>query len=192
MGHYRHGQDGHDAEITDSDADDRAKHRAAARSALPDPGPLAGRLAVGLVEALSGQRSPQQLAAWIHPDILTQLAAQFQRPAPPPLRPPKALRALPQEITPGVAEVAVVLHLGNEVRALGMRLEAHHGRWQAIQIAGLGLTTTTGERPRATSQPMPQLAAVLRRLSQPPGPPVASDPTTRPGRGPQPLRRRTL
>ncbi len=187
-GHYRHGQDGHDAEITEWDAADRAEHRAGTRSSLSDPGPLAGRLAVGLVETLSGQRPPRQLATWIHADILGQLAAQFQRPAPPLSRPPQVLRILPQEPTPGVAEVAVILQVGNEVRALGMRLEAHQDRWQATQIAGLGLTASVaaGGPPRAASQPMPQLTTVLRRLGQPLDHTADPNRTAHPERGPKP------
>ncbi|MGN6607437.1 MAG: Rv3235 family protein [Jatrophihabitans sp.] len=107
-------------------------------SVAGDPELWARRLLLGLSEYAAGRRPLHQLAPIVNPLLLRSLGANIDRARTAPgghwLR-GAAIRSL-RLSTPadGVAEVAAVLNAGRRVRAMALRLEVRHGRWQCVQL----------------------------------------------------------
>lgn len=109
----------------------------------PDPDSVRA-LALLVFEVIEGLRGIAQLGSLItlnaaHDLSSVRAARQEQRtvlrePAPPALR-PGAVRV--DRPTPGIAEVASVVHVGTRARAVAMRMEWLHQRWRATEIAVL-------------------------------------------------------
>ena len=108
------------------------------RSGLPDPVLWGRRLVVGMIETAGGRRPLPQLAALLSPSGANGLAADFDR-AGERSRPHWLHRATVRTVrasepAQGVAELCVVVDVGDRVRAIALRLEARHGRWVCTRI----------------------------------------------------------
>lgn len=114
----------------------------ASRSAVPAPeaGPWAGALARSTVEALLGIRPATQLEHWLTPELYDAVRRRAGLAArvlgKPVLRvPPRVLSTHPQwDPERQIAEVSVVLHDGDRVRAAAVQLEAFRGRWRGTVL----------------------------------------------------------
>lgn len=124
----------------------------ASRTALPDPGRLAGAVVLAAVEVLRGTRPLAQLARWLTPEMFEQLATRPDVGGPRPAGPARGATAGPGRPTPErrrpatvrsvrvcrvsarVAEVCVVLHDGERVRAAAARLVAHRQHWRVAVL----------------------------------------------------------
>jgi len=131
------------------EATDEDTERATPRALLPDPVPLARRLAQVVVEVVAGDRPASQLARHATLDVLDQLertarhraarAAATQRAqgvganAPVAAR-PQVTSVHVSEPTDGVAEACAVVSAGPRRRALAFRLEGLDGRWQCTAL----------------------------------------------------------
>ncbi|NEE02464.1 Rv3235 family protein [Phytoactinopolyspora halotolerans] len=97
---------------------------------LPDPRRWSARLAQAAVESIQGRRPFQQLLRWTNDEVYEWLGSQVaaRRGRPPGPRPSvRSVRV--SEIDDSTFEAAAVLQIGDRVRALAMRCEAHRGRW---------------------------------------------------------------
>lgn len=101
---------------------------------LPDPGPWAANLAVGLAEALRGARPVAQLNRWLSPFAIAQLNAQ--RAARGQSRTPPVLQSVHlQRSGPDVVEVVALFgDSGAGLAALAFRLEALAERWSCTAL----------------------------------------------------------
>lgn len=112
------------------------------RAGLPDPQPWCGRLVQAIVEVLAGERPATQLIRWTSPAVFADL-----RRAAPATAGSRAVRRQqgPQRRTvvrsvhvsepaPGVAEVCALIWNGHRARALALRLQGRHGRWQCTSL----------------------------------------------------------
>lgn len=116
-----------------------------AETGPPDPATTARALGLCVAEVLTGAREVDSIARWISDDVQRHLqqraavAAQARgssrrargRPV---LRVGSVLVCQPAV---GVAEATVVVHTRSHARAVAMRLEERHGRWQATAIGVL-------------------------------------------------------
>lgn len=105
---------------------------------LPDPGPWAASLAVGLVEALSGVRPKSQLNRWLTSGALSQLSVQ-RTPRARSRTPPVLQSVHLQRCAPGIVEVvALFAETGAEgvsaQSVLAFRLEAQTDRWSCTAL----------------------------------------------------------
>ncbi|MDD7466129.1 MAG: Rv3235 family protein [Actinomycetaceae bacterium] len=118
-------------------------------SPLPEDFPRPETFALGIarqgVEALLGLRPARQLQSW----FTTPLYQAFTRKvfltletlkasnAASPTRPVKVVRIRCTRPRIRVAEAAVIIHDGASIRAVAIRLEVRHGRWQvcAFEVA---------------------------------------------------------
>ncbi len=108
------------------------------RAALPDPGPWARRLLIGIIETAGGKRPLHQLAALLSPGVASGLGADFERAARSG-RPHWTSRASVRSVracepVDGVAELSATLDSGRRVRAIAIRLESRHGRWCCTRL----------------------------------------------------------
>lgn len=109
------------------------------RAELPAPGPVAARLARGLVEVLSGERPAAHVTTLVSEDVLAELERRVSRLAaagPPGVR--RALREVIRSVhvsepADGVAEVCAVVRRGAgegaRHRAIALRMEGLDGSW---------------------------------------------------------------
>jgi hypothetical protein len=107
-------------------------------SALPDPAPWARRLLIGLVETAGGHRPVQQLAALLSPSIHRGLCGDFERAAQAGTRHwlhRASVRSVHRaEPSDGVAELCATVEVSGRVRAIALRLENQHDRWQCTRL----------------------------------------------------------
>ncbi len=106
---------------------------------LPPVGPWAGTLVRAAVEVLTGSRPVAQLARWLEADLYEALCRRAGLAVRIDGRPRTALcarvrRVRCSTVTPGIHEVAVVVHDGVRVRAAAVRVECRRGRWQATAL----------------------------------------------------------
>lgn len=113
-----------------------------------DIGPLRHRCArfmQALVEVLSGERPPRQMAAWMAPDVYTELQRRLQVAAPAPKAGPRgrsAARLVSVHVSmvdDQIAEVAARMVHHNRSRAIAVRLEpqpTHRGElvWRCTAL----------------------------------------------------------
>ena len=118
--------------------DDALPRRTVLRTDLPDPALWGRRLLIGIIETAGGRRPLAQLAALLSHSVAQGLGADFERAAQ--LRRPhwthaatvRSMRAC--EPVEGVAELCATVQVGPRVRAVAMRLEAHHERWRCTKL----------------------------------------------------------
>ncbi|MBF4594209.1 Rv3235 family protein [Curtobacterium flaccumfaciens] len=112
---------------------------------LADPAPTARALGLCVAEVLTGAREVDSIARWISDDVQRHLQQRAAVAAHargsgrrargrPVLRVGSVLVCRPAA---GVAEATVVVHTRSHARAVAMRLEERHGRWQATAIGVL-------------------------------------------------------
>jgi hypothetical protein len=105
---------------------------------LPDPARWGRRLLVGMIETAAGRRPLRQLAAMLSPSVTRGLGTDFDTAAK--LGTPhwlhratvRSLRV--SEPADGVAELCATVDTDRRVRAVALRLEAHHGRWRCTRL----------------------------------------------------------
>lgn len=107
-------------------------------AAVGEPELWARRLLVGLSECAGGRRPLRQLGRLVNPMLLRGLGHDLERAdsgRPRHWLAGATVRSLHvSEPAEGVAEVAAVLSAGRRVRALALRLEVRHGRWQCVRL----------------------------------------------------------
>jgi len=116
-----------------------------ARDVLPPPEPLLEKLALCVVEILSGAREVEQIARWVTDDVYqnvlkrTSIATRARR-----IRGRSASRpaftigrTLVCEPRDGVIEAVVMVNNRQRGRAVAIRLEGFDGRWRASAITVL-------------------------------------------------------
>ena len=114
------------------------------RDALPDPTVWSGRIALALLEVMTGVRPPPQVLRWTSPEVYAVVARRSALVARrvaegrgPRTRPRlHVIRVRVCEPADGVAEAAVVIGDGPRVRAVAVRLVGQDGKWRvsALQV----------------------------------------------------------
>ena len=114
------------------------------RADLPDPTAWAGRITHALLEVMTGARPAPQVVRWTTPEVYAVVArrnALAARRAAAGTGPRRRSRLQVRRIrvcepADGVAEAAVVVHHGDRVRAVAVRLEGQDGKWRvtALQV----------------------------------------------------------
>jgi hypothetical protein len=112
--------------------------RAPRPRALPDPGPWARRLLIGMIETADGRRPLHQLAALVSPAVCRGLSTDFERcirsGGPHWLHRAVVRSVRVSEPSTGVAEVCATVDIGVRVRAIAMRLDEQHNRWRCTRL----------------------------------------------------------
>ncbi|MGC0249701.1 Rv3235 family protein [Pseudactinotalea sp. Z1748] len=107
---------------------------------LPDPASWAATLARATVEVLQGQRPPAQLIRWMDADLWAALNRRALLGVQVAGRPDRPAQVRPRRVH-GCAvsattwEFSVVLHDGDRMRAVALRLEVLRGRWCATALS---------------------------------------------------------
>jgi hypothetical protein len=105
---------------------------------MPDPGPWARRLLIGIIETADGRRPLLQLAALLSPSVCRGLGGDFELAArtgaPHWLHRARVRSVRVTEPARGVAEVSATVDVGPRVRAIAMRLEEDHERWRCTRL----------------------------------------------------------
>lgn len=107
---------------------------------LPDPDGWSARMAVALVEVVTGGRSAAQLMRWLAPavhDSLVRRQSRTIRRGTALRRPVRVRRVRATHPRDGVVEATVVLLDGSRIRAVALRLEGLDRRW-VVTAAQLG------------------------------------------------------
>ncbi|MCW2538872.1 MAG: hypothetical protein JWN95_597 [Frankiales bacterium] len=107
-----------------------------ARSELPELIAFSRRFAIGIIEVVTGRRTPAQLAMNAAPAVqvgLARDAGHLTRLGS--ARRPATLHSVHvSEPADGVAEVAAIVRLGDRFRAIAFRLEGLDGRWRCVRL----------------------------------------------------------
>ncbi|WP_435736664.1 Rv3235 family protein [Cellulosimicrobium sp. PMB13] len=107
---------------------------------LPDPTPLCCAVVRAAVEVVRGDRTVQQLARWVTPEIYEALARRARIVLDAGLAPDTATRpvtvrrARVLRLGSEVAEATVVVDDGDRVRAAAARLEVRRGTWRVVAL----------------------------------------------------------
>jgi len=117
----------------------------AAASGPPEPESTARALGLCVAEVLTGAREVDSIARWISDDVQRHLqqraaVAAHARGSGQRARGRPVLRVGSVRVcrpADGVAEATVIVHTRSHARAVAMRLETRHGRWQATAIGVL-------------------------------------------------------
>jgi hypothetical protein len=119
------------------------------RSGLPDAQEWSAKLALAIIQALTGQRPVAQLNRWVVDEVLAAIS-MYQRRS---LRThgriaiPAALRSIRvQHPDPEVAEISVHVVIGKRSAAMAFRLEALGDRWLCTALE-LGAHWRSAMRP---------------------------------------------
>ena len=114
------------------------------RDDLPDPAIWAGRIALALLEVMTGVRSAPQVLRWTTPEVYAVVARRSALVArrvaegnAPRTRPRlRVVRVRVCEPADGVAEVSAAFRRADRVRAIAFRLQGVDGRWRitALQL----------------------------------------------------------
>ena len=102
---------------------------------LPDPRRWTALLAQAVVEILAGRRPVAQVVRWVDPEI----ADRLRRSAAAPRRggdgvPVRVRRVRVSTAMDGTVEAVAVVDDGTRCRAIALRLEALHRRWQCTAL----------------------------------------------------------
>ena len=107
---------------------------------LPDPTALSCAVVRAAVEVIRGERTVQQLARWVTPEIYDALARRTRivlsadTSSADLARPVTVRRARVMRLGPGAAEATVIVEDGDRVRAAAARLEARRGAWRVVAL----------------------------------------------------------
>ncbi len=112
------------------------------RGGLLDPQPWCARLVQAIVEVLAGERPAGQLIRWTSPAVFADLrraapataGSRVVRQQQIPHRRTVVRSVHVSEPTPGVAEVCALVWNGQRARAIALRLQGRHGRWQCTSL----------------------------------------------------------
>lgn len=132
------------------DPDDDVDRVRTPRSALPAPGPWAGRLVQALVEVLAGDRPSAQLVRWTDEDVYAAVRASI-RPSSHHIAhtAPASDARLPRhrahvrsvrvcEPADGIAEISATVQRDGRTTAVALRLEGLDGRWICTVVELVG------------------------------------------------------
>lgn len=101
----------------------------------PDPHLWTGRLSTGVVEAMTGRRSPSQLMRWLDFDVYQELVRRCPSERPRGLAVPLQVRAVRVcHVTARIVESCAVVSGARRSRAVALRLEAHPGLWRCTGL----------------------------------------------------------
>jgi hypothetical protein len=127
----------------------KARWAARPRGGLPDAQEWSAKLALAIIQALTGQRPAAQLNRWVVDEVLAAIS-MYQRRS---LRThgriaiPAALRSIRvQHPDPEVAEISVHVVIGKRSAAMAFRLEALGDRWLCTALE-LGAHWRSAMRP---------------------------------------------
>jgi hypothetical protein len=101
-----------------------------------EPGRLAGLLARAWLEVRARRRPLTQLSPLVAPAVLRRLAVQIA-PADQArcIGPARVRRVTVSQPTEVACEAVVLVDQGERTTAIAVRLERHHGRWRAVDLA---------------------------------------------------------
>ncbi|HWD45061.1 MAG TPA: Rv3235 family protein [Actinomycetota bacterium] len=113
---------------------DLVAKRRRARGKLPSPVAVTRAIALALLEVEAGCRSAGQLERIFAPELWEALEHRIGRRGGP-LPSGRSLRSVVcQEHTPGLADAVAVVHKGDVVRPVALRLDASGGRWRVTEL----------------------------------------------------------
>lgn len=119
------------ADVPSWSADPDIGIRRTSAANLPVPGRAATMFARGVVEVLAGIRPVEQLRSHCAPEVFAGLE---DLPVVPGTGLPQVRSVHTSQPADGVAEVCVVFHRAERVRALAFRLEGVDGRWRLVAL----------------------------------------------------------
>lgn len=124
----------------------------------PDPARLAGLLVRTWIEVRAGRRPASQLAPLVTPTMLRRLRIVSRR-GQGPVVVPNVRRVTATYPTAGVCEAVVTVTWPSQrVSAVAVRLEAHDGRWRAVELTApeSGYTPAPSWSPDQSPAPAPR------------------------------------
>ncbi len=121
--------------------------RRLARVKLPSPAAVTRDIALALLEVEAGCRSATQLERIFSPELWEAIEHRIGRRGGP-LPSCRSLIAVRcQEDTPGLADTVAVVHKGDVVRPVALRLDASGGRWTVTELRWWRNETDTATTP---------------------------------------------
>ena len=122
--------------------------RRRARPGLPSPAAVTRDIALALLEVEAGCRSAVQLERIFSPELWQALEHRIGRRGGPLPSGRSLISVHCQEDRPGLADTVAVVHKGDLVRPVALRLDARAGRWRVTELRWwrneTDTTTTSG------------------------------------------------
>jgi Family of unknown function (DUF6459) len=122
------------AKFEPTELDTRDQAREHARDGLPAAAGAAARFATALCEVEAGMRPAGQLERACHHTLYDTLGERVRRSGGPAVTARSLVDVITQEQTPGLVDAVVLLHRGQRVAAVTMRLDAAPGHWQVTEL----------------------------------------------------------
>jgi hypothetical protein len=114
--------------------DSRDATRTQASIGLPDPARAATRFALALCEVEAGMRPAAQLERSCHHSLYEKLEERVRRSGGPTVSVHSLVDVITQQQAQGLVDAVVLLHRGERVAAVTMRLDAAPGHWQVTEL----------------------------------------------------------
>jgi hypothetical protein len=108
--------------------------RRLARPGLPSPAAVTRDIALGLLEVEAGCRSAVQLERIFSQELWESLEQRIGRRGGPLPSGRSLISVHCQEDRPGLADTVAVVHKGDRVRPVALRLDASGGRWRVTEL----------------------------------------------------------
>ena len=108
--------------------------RQRARAGLPSPAAVTRNIALALLEVEAGCRSAAQLERIFSPELWEVLEHRIGRRGGPLPSGRSLVSVHCQEDRPGLADTVAVVHKGDLVRPVALRLDAGGGRWRVTEL----------------------------------------------------------
>jgi hypothetical protein len=121
--------------------------RRRARARLPSPAAVTRDIALALLEVEAGCRSAAQLERIFSPELWAALEHRIGRRGGPLPSGRSLISVLCQEDAPGLADTVAVVHKGDLVRPVALRLDAGGGRWTVTELRWWRNETDTARTP---------------------------------------------
>jgi len=122
------------ATLDPRELDSRDASRAQASTGLPAPSKAAVRFALALCEVEAGMRPAAQLERACHHSLYEKLEERVRRSGGPAVSVHSLVDVITQEQSQGLVDAVVLLHRGQRVAAVTMRLDAAPGHWQVTEL----------------------------------------------------------
>jgi len=120
--------------VRDAAERDLWEKRRHARPGLPSPAAVTRDIALALLEVEAGCRSAAQLERIFSPELWEALEQRIGRRGGPLPSGRSLISVHCQEERPGLADTVAVVHKGELVRPVALRLDASGGRWRVTEL----------------------------------------------------------
>ena len=120
--------------VRDAGERDLWEKRRRARPGLPSPAAVTRDIALALLEVEAGCRSAVQLERIFSPELWQALEQRIGRRGGPLPSGPSLVSVHCQEDRSGLADAVAVVHKGDLVRPVALRLDASGGRWRVTEL----------------------------------------------------------